>query len=184
VEEDSNECDSGLDNASTSSFEFHGGEKTVAQNPTAGYFSRQASSKWNDAEKWIVNKQTVQQNNTKGVSQNQSAYQVNSAAPRAGVVPKHPNRGAFARPIQNMKRFNPASSASRSILERLSFASHQPKVVRHADICPVQSATGATSEYQKGVTHTSSITIQPCNDPEGSFLTLLLSKKHLRMQVN
>lgn len=166
VEEDSNECDSGLDNASTSSFEFHGGEKTGAQNPMAGYFSRQASSKWNDAEKWIVNKQTVQQNTTKGASQNQSAYQVNSAAPRGAIVPKHPNRGAFARPIQNMKRFNPASSASRSILERLSFASHQPKVVRHADICPVESSISATAEYQKGVTHTSSIAIQPCNEPE------------------
>uniref|UniRef100_R7W8G3 Remorin C-terminal domain-containing protein n=1 Tax=Aegilops tauschii TaxID=37682 RepID=R7W8G3_AEGTA len=82
VEEDSNECDSGLDNASTSSFEFHGGEKTAAQNPTAGYFSRQASSKWNDAEKWIVNKQTVQQNTTtKGASQNQSAHQIKVLAP-------------------------------------------------------------------------------------------------------
>lgn len=162
VEEDSNECDSGLDNASTSSFEFHGGEKTAAQNPATGYFSRQASSKWNDAEKWIVNKQTVQQNTTKGTSQNQ----VNSAAPWGGNVPKHSHHGAFARPIQNMKRFNPASSASRSILERLSFASHPPKVVRHADICPVQSDNGATSEYQKGVTHTSSIAIQPCNDHE------------------
>ncbi|CAM0902869.1 unnamed protein product [Alopecurus aequalis] len=166
VEEDSNECDSGLDNASTSSFEFHGGEKTAPQNLTAGYFSRQASSKWNDAEKWIVNKQAVQQNTSQGASQNQSAYQVNSAAPRGGIVPKHPNRGAFARPIQNMKRFNPASSASRSILERLSFASHQPKVVRHADICPVQSATSDTAEYQKGVTHTSSVAIKPCNEPE------------------
>ncbi|XP_044967863.1 uncharacterized protein LOC123427801 isoform X2 [Hordeum vulgare subsp. vulgare] len=165
VEEDGNECDSGLDNASTSSFEFHGGEKTAAaQNPTAGYFSRQASSKWNDAEKWIVNKQTVQQNTAKGTSQNQSAHQVNSAAPRGGgVLPKH--HGAFARPIQNMKRFNPASSASRSILERLSFASHQPKLVRHSDVCPDQGST-ATSEYQKGPTETSSTAIKPCNDIE------------------
>lgn len=168
VEEDSNECDSGLDNASTSSFEFHGGEKTAAQNPTAGYFSRQASSKWNDAEKWIVNKQTVQQNTTKGASQNQSAHQVNSAAPRGGgVVPKH--HGAFARPIQNMKRFNPASSASRSILERLSFASHQPKLVRHADVCAAQGSS-ANSDYQKGQAETNSIAIKPCNDAEGSFL--------------
>ncbi|KQJ84656.1 uncharacterized protein LOC100822499 [Brachypodium distachyon] len=164
AEEDSNDCDSGLDNASTSSFEFHGDEKMAAQNPTTGYFSRQASSKWNDAEKWIVNKQTVQQNITKGVSQKQNAYQVNSAAARGVIVPKHSNHSAFARPLQNMKRFNPASSASRSILERLSFASHQPKLVRHADVCPVQSGS-ANSEYQKEAIDTSSsIAIKPCKD--------------------
>jgi hypothetical protein len=172
IEEESNDCDSGIDNASTSSFEFHGGEKTAAQNPTSGYFSRQTSSKWNDAEKWIVNKQNVQQNISKGAPQNQSAQQMNSAAGRGFIVPKISNRNIIPRPMQNMKRPSPASSASRSILERLSFGSHQPKLVRHADVCTVNNA-GVTSEYQtKATDNGSSIEIRPYKDPKGNLFTL------------
>ncbi|XP_062186254.1 uncharacterized protein LOC133889793 [Phragmites australis] len=160
VEEDSNDCDSGLDNASASSFEFHGGERAVTQNPAVGYFSRQTSSKWNDAEKWIVNRQNVNQNISKGTAQNQTANQMNSAASRGVIVPKN-----FGRPVQNLKRVNPAYSASRSILERLSFASHQPKLVRHADVFPVNNAS-ATSEYHKANDTGSSIAVKPCNDPK------------------
>ncbi|XP_062226767.1 uncharacterized protein LOC133925002 [Phragmites australis] len=160
VEDDGNDCDSGLDNASTSSFEFHGGERTATQNPAAGYFSRQTSSKWNDAEKWIVNRQNVNQNISKGTAQNQTAHQMNSAAARGAIVPK-----VSGRPVQNMKRVNPASSASRSILERLSFASHQPKLVRHADVFPVNNAS-ATSEYHKATDPGSSIAVKPYSDPK------------------
>ncbi|PAN40153.1 hypothetical protein PAHAL_7G295000 [Panicum hallii] len=160
VEEDSTECDSGLDNASTSSFEFHGGEKTATQNPVAGYFSRQASSKWNDAEKWIVNRQNVNQNISKGTAQNQTVHQMNSAAARGVIVPK-----ISGRPVQKMKRVNPALSAPRSILERLSFASYQPKVVRHADVCPVSSSS-AIPEYHKATDAGSEIEVKPCNDPK------------------
>ncbi|KAL6651396.1 hypothetical protein ACP70R_010321 [Stipagrostis hirtigluma subsp. patula] len=160
VEEDSNDCDSGLDNASTSSFEFHGGERTATQNPAGGYFSRQTSSKWNDAEKWIVNRQNVNQNISKGTAQNQTAHQMNSAAARGAIVPK-----ISARPVHKMKRINPASSASRSILERLSFASHQPKLVRHADVCPVNNGV-ETSDYHKANSTGSSVVVKPCNDPK------------------
>lgn len=164
AEEDSTtECDSGLDNASTSSFEFHGVEKATAatQNPAAGYLSRQTSisSKWNDAEKWIVSRQNVSQNNVaKGALQNQTVNQMSSAAARGAVVPK-----ISARPVQKMKRVNPALSAPRSILERLSFASYQPKLVRHADVCPVSNA-GANSEHHKATDTGSSIEVKPCND--------------------
>lgn len=156
VEEDSTECDSGLDNASTSSFEFHGGEKAATQNPAAGYFSRQTSisSKWNDAEKWIVNRQNVNQNISKDTPQNQTVHQINSASARGVIVPK-----ISGRPVQKMKRANPALSAPRSILERLSFASHQPKLVRHADVCPVSNASTA-SEFHKA------IEVKPCHDPK------------------
>ncbi|KAG2568880.1 hypothetical protein PVAP13_7NG396700 [Panicum virgatum] len=158
VEEDSTECDSGLDNASTSSFEFHGGEKTATQNPAVGYFSRQASSKWNDAEKWIVNRQNVNYNISKGTAQNQTVNQMNSAAARGVIVPK-----ISGRPVQKMKRVNPALSAPRSILERLSFASYQPKLVRHA--CPVSSSS-AIPEYRKATDSGSEIEVKPCNDPK------------------
>ena len=170
VEEDSTECDSGLDNASTSSFEFHGGEKTATQNPAVGYFSRLASSKWNDAEKWIVNRQNVNHNISKGTAQNQTVNQMNSAAARGVIVPK-----ISGRPVQKMKRVNPALSAPRSILERLSFASYQPKLVRHADVCPVSSSS-AIPEYHKATDTGSEIEVKPCNEPKGNFFAYISQK--------
>jgi hypothetical protein len=168
MEEDSKDCDSGLDNASTSSFEFHGGERSVTQNPASGYFSRQTSSKWNDAEKWIVNRQNVNQNISKGTVQNHTPHQINSAAARGAIVPK-----LSGRTTQNMKRVNPAYSASRSILERLSFASHQQKPVTHADVFPVTNAS-TTSEHHEATHPGSSIAdfaVKPCNDHKGNFFT-------------
>lgn len=41
-------------NASTSSFEFHNGERSV-HNPIGRSLLRPMSSKWNDAKKWIMN---------------------------------------------------------------------------------------------------------------------------------
>ncbi|XVE51661.1 hypothetical protein DITRI_Ditri02bG0059500 [Diplodiscus trichospermus] len=46
-------------NASSSSFEFHKGERVVQSSMKRSY-SRPLSSKWNDAEKWIMNRQNVQ----------------------------------------------------------------------------------------------------------------------------
>ncbi|XWS16017.1 hypothetical protein CRYUN_Cryun34aG0050300 [Craigia yunnanensis] len=46
-------------NATSSSFEFHNGERAVHSSMTRSY-SRPMSSKWNDAEKWIMNRQNVQ----------------------------------------------------------------------------------------------------------------------------
>ncbi|KAM1138515.1 hypothetical protein COP1_036439 [Malus domestica] len=48
-------------NASSSSFEFHKGEKSVHKH-LSRTLSRTMPSKWNDAEKWIMNKQIVQAN--------------------------------------------------------------------------------------------------------------------------
>lgn len=46
-------------NASSSSFEFHKGERAIQSSMTMSY-SRPMSSKWNDAEKWIMNRKNVQ----------------------------------------------------------------------------------------------------------------------------
>ncbi|EOY27589.1 PREDICTED: titin homolog isoform X2 [Theobroma cacao] len=46
-------------NASSSSFEFHKGERALPNSMTRSY-SRPMSSKWNDAEKWIMNRQNLQ----------------------------------------------------------------------------------------------------------------------------
>ncbi|GMI72978.1 hypothetical protein like AT1G30320 [Hibiscus trionum] len=45
-------------NASSSSFEFHRGERAVHNSRTRSH-SRPMSSKWNDAEKWIMNRQNM-----------------------------------------------------------------------------------------------------------------------------
>ncbi|OAY76028.1 Remorin [Ananas comosus] len=60
-EEDCNGNESGQDNVSTNSFEFQRGERTV-QHPVIGPFIRNAPSKWNDAEKWIVNRNLMHSN--------------------------------------------------------------------------------------------------------------------------
>lgn len=60
-DDDGNEYDSGHDNGSTCSFEFHKGERTL-QNQVATPFFRHLPSKWNDAEKWLVNRQALHAN--------------------------------------------------------------------------------------------------------------------------
>jgi hypothetical protein len=95
---------------------------------------------------------------------------MNSAAARGVIVPK-----ISGRPVQKMKRVNPALSAPRSILERLSFASYQPKVVRHADVCPVSSSS-AIPEYHKATDAGSEIEVKPCNDPKGNFFAYISQK--------
>ncbi|XP_048141063.1 uncharacterized protein LOC115757284 isoform X2 [Rhodamnia argentea] len=59
-------------NASSSSFEFHKGEKSVHHHVNRS-LSRSMPSKWNDAEKWIMNRQSGQANYwKKSVLQNQT----------------------------------------------------------------------------------------------------------------
>ncbi|GMI82213.1 hypothetical protein like AT1G30320 [Hibiscus trionum] len=47
-------------NASSSSFEFHKGDRAATHNCLTRSYSRPISSKWNDAEKWIMNRQNAQ----------------------------------------------------------------------------------------------------------------------------
>ncbi|KAL8461003.1 hypothetical protein ACS0TY_032477 [Phlomoides rotata] len=79
--------DENLDYDSTSSFEFHKGERSLHHSLTRS-LSRPMSSKWNDAEKWIMNKQNVQSNISKKANmQNQgnrlSATNVVRVAPES-----------------------------------------------------------------------------------------------------
>lgn len=67
--------DENFDYDSTSSFEFHKGERSMHHHSiTARSFSRPMSSKWNDAEKWIMNRQNVQANHSKKVQLQNQAY--------------------------------------------------------------------------------------------------------------
>ncbi|KAJ8533563.1 hypothetical protein K7X08_006887 [Anisodus acutangulus] len=67
--------DESFDYDSTSSFEFHKGERSMHHHSvTARSFSRPMSSKWNDAEKWIMNRQNVQENHSKKAQLQNQAY--------------------------------------------------------------------------------------------------------------
>ncbi|KAL3360911.1 hypothetical protein AABB24_014039 [Solanum stoloniferum] len=67
--------DENFDYDSTSSFEFHKGERSMHHHSiTSRSFSRPMSSKWNDAEKWIMNRQNVQPNHSKKVQLQNQPY--------------------------------------------------------------------------------------------------------------
>ncbi|KAJ0597484.1 putative remorin [Helianthus annuus] len=66
LEDDNLDYDS---NASSSSFEFHKHERS-SHNAISRSLLRPMSSKWNDAEKWIINKQNMQNHNSKNTMQN------------------------------------------------------------------------------------------------------------------
>ncbi|CAI9760073.1 unnamed protein product [Fraxinus pennsylvanica] len=61
--------DENLDYDSTSSFEFHKGER-MQHHSVARSFLGPIPSKWNDAEKWIMNKQNIQSNQSKKMNIN------------------------------------------------------------------------------------------------------------------
>ncbi|PWA44962.1 Remorin, C-terminal [Artemisia annua] len=88
-------------NASSSSFEFHKGERST-HNPISRSLLRPMSSKWNDAEKWIINKQIIQHHNQKNNMQNRA------------------NRGS-------VKRVDFCQPALQTGTERFSFTPSQPQ---------------------------------------------------------
>ncbi|CAL9096194.1 unnamed protein product [Musa textilis] len=65
-------------NDTASSFEFHRVERIIQQ-PSLGLFSRHVPSKWNDAEKWIINRQIASPSvKKKTPAQNQGSHQTSS----------------------------------------------------------------------------------------------------------
>ncbi|KAK4254582.1 hypothetical protein QN277_009943 [Acacia crassicarpa] len=75
-------------NASSSSFEFHKGERSVS-NPATRSLLRPMPSKWNDAEKWIMNRQNIQSNYSKKNFVQSQLSQANRAPAR--VAPESAN---------------------------------------------------------------------------------------------
>ncbi|XP_020578203.1 uncharacterized protein LOC110023226 isoform X2 [Phalaenopsis equestris] len=110
-------CDSGHESASTSAFEFHRAGK-VSQHPAIGPFSRHIPSKWNDAEKWLVNRQAVQENESK---KNSVQYQCNRLVNSSGA------RIAPESILMDQKPFGIQQSASnfnpQNMAEKFSFVS-------------------------------------------------------------
>lgn len=110
--------DENLDYDSTSSFEFHKAERSLHLSVTRS-FSRPMSSKWNDAEKWIMNRQNVQSNNSKKSNlQNQvnrpSATNIVRVAPESTSSENKPS----------VKRVDFCQPASQTGPAKFAFASH------------------------------------------------------------
>ncbi|KAK1557924.1 hypothetical protein Q3G72_034260 [Acer saccharum] len=108
-------------NASSSSFEFHKGERSV-HNHIARSFSRPMPSKWNDAEKWIMSRQNAQANFSK---KNALHNQTNRFPPTnmVRVVPEYAtyeHKQSIAR-ATDTKRIDFCQPASQTAFEKFSF---------------------------------------------------------------
>ncbi|KAF5752715.1 hypothetical protein HS088_TW01G00631 [Tripterygium wilfordii] len=118
LEDESVDYDS---NASSSSFEFDKGEKS-SHNQLSRSFSRPVPSKWNDAEKWIINRHIVQPNYPK----RNAPYNQTNRLPISNMVRVAPevahcdhkssnNRGA------ETKRVDFCQPTTQMALEKFSF---------------------------------------------------------------
>ncbi|KAK6150090.1 hypothetical protein DH2020_017615 [Rehmannia glutinosa] len=105
--------DENLDYDSTSSFEFHKGERPLHHSLTRS-LSRPMSSKWNDAEKWIMNRQNTQSNILKKTNlQNQVNRMVRVAPESTGSENK-----------PSVKRVDFCQPASQTGPAKFAFANH------------------------------------------------------------
>lgn len=110
--------DENLDYDSTSSFEFHKGERSLHQSVSRS-LARPMSSKWNDAEKWIMNKQNVQSNVSKKANmQNQVNRQ--PATNMVRVVPE----STTSENKPSVKRVDFCQSNAQAGSAKFAFASH------------------------------------------------------------
>ncbi|GAB4840656.1 hypothetical protein Ancab_021423 [Ancistrocladus abbreviatus] len=107
-------------NASSSSFEFHKGER-VHKSLTRS-LSRSTSYKWNDAEKWIMNKPSVQATHSKGNNvQNQANRMPIRNIVRVAAETTSCDHWLPAR-MADTKRVDFCEPATQMALEKFSFA--------------------------------------------------------------
>lgn len=94
-----------------------------SQNPPVGNFCRPAPSKWNNAEKWVLNRQNSNSNALRrlvGLGQSSLGHNSNSSELRTV------NRNSHT---VNTKRIEGINPASNGFLERFSFQATQPNWV-------------------------------------------------------
>ncbi|XP_015877678.3 uncharacterized protein LOC107414091 [Ziziphus jujuba] len=108
-------------NASSSSFEFHKGER-IGHNPISRSLSRPMSSKWNDAEKWIMNRQNVQATHPKrNALQNQTnRFPVTNMGKVAPECANYDYKLSISR-VVDTKRVDFCQPASQMGYDRFSF---------------------------------------------------------------
>lgn len=130
--------DENLDYDSTSSFEFHRGERSH-HHAIARSFSRPMPSKWNDAEKWIMNRQNMQSGYAKKVPFQNSS----TRGPATNVVRVAPELANYENKL-SVKRVDFCQSATQLGTEKFAFVpsgSHSISVQRNGrnpliDLCP------------------------------------------------
>ncbi|KAJ8503992.1 hypothetical protein OPV22_004878 [Ensete ventricosum] len=109
---------SGNDTAST--FEFHRVERIIQQ-PSLGLFSRHVPSKWNDAEKWIINRQIASPSvKKKTPAQNEGGHQTSSLCrvEMDSTIAEH--KASVVQALDSMRNeFN--QTASQDVAEKFSF---------------------------------------------------------------
>ncbi|KAG8634710.1 uncharacterized protein LOC110604589 isoform X2 [Manihot esculenta] len=101
-------------NASSSSFEFHK-ERSVLNQFTRS-LSRPMPSKWNDAEKWIMNKQNLQPNSKKNALHSQANRMLGTKTVR--VAPESTNHDLK---LVDTKRIDFCQPAPQMAFEKFSF---------------------------------------------------------------
>ncbi|KAI3680887.1 hypothetical protein L6452_35666 [Arctium lappa] len=116
-------------NASSSSFEFHKGSERSTHNPISRSLLRPMSSKWNDAEKWIINRQNMHNHNPKNSMQNR--------ANRAGMI--NGIRGSLES-ASSVKRVDFCQPELQTGTEKFSFTpsgpQHHPVSAESIHPCP------------------------------------------------
>ncbi|KAL7211369.1 hypothetical protein ACSBR2_014278 [Camellia fascicularis] len=128
LEEENLDYDS---NASSSSFEFHKGERSM-HNPLTRSLSRPMSSKWNDAEKWIMNRQNMQANYSK---KTHLQSQVNRL-PMSNTVRVAPESASYDQKLL-VKRVDFCQPTSQMGSEKVSnFPSATHLAIAEIDLCP------------------------------------------------
>ncbi|XP_051125042.1 uncharacterized protein LOC127247288 [Andrographis paniculata] len=117
--------DENLDYDSTSSFEFHKGERSLHHSGTR-CFSRAMSSKWNDAEKWIMNRQNMHPNISKKNNLQNHMSRSSAAAILVRVAPEFIT-GSENKP--SGKRVEFCQSPSQQGFSKFAFTSNEAATV-------------------------------------------------------
>lgn len=111
-------------NASSSSFEFHKGERSVHSHISRTLL-RPMSSKWNDAEKWIINKHNLHGNHSKKNALQSQANQIVTMS-AARVAPESAG---------SVKRVDFCLPATSQVgMDKFSFDPHTPGQASGGDV--------------------------------------------------
>ncbi|KAF8408828.1 hypothetical protein HHK36_004897 [Tetracentron sinense] len=131
LEEDNLDYDS---NASSSSFEFHKGERSL-HNTMVRAVSRPMPSKWNDAEKWILNRKPTHPTHSKKINL-QSQVNRLPVTSLARVAPESAScdHKASSNPVIYAKQEGSCHPTSQIGVEKFSFAPSGPSNATNAAI--------------------------------------------------
>ncbi|KAL6561940.1 hypothetical protein OROGR_002947 [Orobanche gracilis] len=152
--------DENLDYDSTSSFEFHKGERSL-HHTVARSLSRPMSSKWNDAEKWIMSKQHIHSNILKKTSLQSQTNRPSATSCMVRVVPE--SMSSDSKP--SVKRVDFCQTDSGTGSSKFAFTNHRavPIPGQIVDLCP--ESKDLTEVDDKGPASTKSVTDETTEVP-------------------